>query len=258
MKLSENMDIFLRYAVLALVALAVILVAGCQTVNKATSPWAETPTEQSVGSGIEMGKPLEIKPLVRGGGQPVAVGYDEDGDGEVDQTRLIGYQASGGQFGEGVVFGTDDIAMQMGLMAQGLPTENWFQSILPDLFGPNIEEVRADVVQYGARLQMWALTVVEMGSVVIEGTRIVQKLLNGDEVEITTPTIRTAEIRFPTSQPPEPPESLSGLQRLGVNGSMLVSGLVSFFAFDFAKSNEPTVVETPPAQVIQVPTPVTP
>lgn len=250
------MEIFLRYAGIAAVGLLILLLApGCTTINKASSPWKETPTEQSVGSGVQMGKPLDIRPLVRGGGPPVAVGSDADGDGEVDDATLIGYQASGGQFGEGVVFGTDDIAMQMGLMAQGLPTENWFQAILPDLFGPNIEEVRSDVVMYGARLQMWALTVAEMGPVVIGGTTIRQELLSGDTVTIETPAITTAPVRFPTSQPPAPPESLSGLQRLGVNGSMLISGLISFFAFDFAKSNEPTVVETPPAQIIEVPTP---
>lgn len=228
----------MRYAILALVCLAVILVAGCGTTNT-----TNTGNGATMASPIRQGQPIEFEPLVKGGGQPLP-----------QVAEIVGYRVGNSQL-EGVTIGSDDVAMQMGLLAQGLPTENWFQEILPDLFGPNIEEVRSDVIMYGAQLQAWMKTVAEVGSFKIGKTTITHEFLNGDVTTIETPSLETPAIRIATRDVPTPPRSLSGLQRLGVDAGTLVSGLIAFFAFDFAKSNEPTVVEPTVVQpqVIQVP-----
>lgn len=261
--MNEDMKDVLRYvAILLFVLLIAALLAGCKT----------TRPETNTGKGVQMSAPMRqptmpshisVEPLVQGGGQPVGVLQRND-EGEEEFVRIgeyegpdnvvDGYRVSGSQM-DGVIIGTDDIAMQMGMLAQGLPTENWFQAILPDLFGPNIEEVRSDVIMYGAQLQMWAKTVVEIGAFKVGSTKITHILLDGSELIIETPSFETPVIRVPTRDVPPIPRSLSGLQRLGVDAQTLVSGLIAFFVFDFAKSNEPTVVETPPAQVIEVPTP---
>lgn len=237
--LIENI---IRYTIIAVAGLVVIALVGCKSAPKLA------------GGGVVMTSPdpIEIRPLVKGAGAPV-VGVKTSDSGDIEETQIIGYEASGAQF-DGMMFSTDDVAMQMGMLAQGLPVENWFQASLPDLFGPNIEEVRSDIIKYGAQLQMWALTIVEVHPFETTGITITQKMLNGDEMVIQTPGFKTPLIRFPTSQPPEPPKSLSGLQRLGIGGAEILSGLVSFFAYDVLRNNAtPTVVESPPAQVIEVP-----
>ena len=211
----------MKNKLLALLALLPVL-AGCNTIHKATAP-DDAPA-------VKMDRPITIRPVVEGRGTPIAV------QGEDGETRLLGYEATSDEF-DGVRFTSDDIAMQMGMMAQGLPTESWFADLLPDLFTTDVEEVRAGIVMYGARLQMWAKTVVRIGSFTVGSTSITQTLLNGDEMVIETPTFETPEIRFPTSQPPAPPKFMSGLQRLGIGGAEILSGLVSYFAFDVAKES---------------------
>ena len=141
---------------------------------------------------------------------------------------------------DGQFVGADSIAMQTALFAQGLPVEPWYTRILPNLFSTDPEEVRTGLMLYGIRMEAWRETIV---------------LVEFPTVHSGEVTVEGASIRFPTSQPPEPPEFMSGLQRLGITGSQILTGFMAWMAFDLSKSvatqpNDPTIVRP---EVIQVP-----
>lgn len=121
----------------------------------------------------------------------------------------------------GIYAANDDIAMQMALMAQGLPTEPWYTKILPDLFGVNEEEVRTGLMMYAVQVQAWRETVVKV-----------------ELPSYTLPdgsTVGGGGFRFAPYPVPAPPEFMSGLQRLGVNGMQILTGFLGYLALDGAK-----------------------
>ena len=164
---------------------------------------------------VQYGEPIQVREVV-----------DEDG--------AVGVKA-GDRF-----YSADSIAMQTALFAQGLPVEPWYTRLLPNLFSTDPEEVRTGLMLYGIQMEAWRETIV---------------LVEFPTVHSGDVTVEGASIRFPTSQPPEPPEFMSGLQRLGITGSQILTGFMAWMAFDLSKSvatqpNDPTIVRP---EVIQVP-----
>ena len=142
----------------------------------------------------------------------------------------------GGQF-----YNSDSIAQQTAMYAQGLPTEPWYTKVLPNLFSVDIEEVRVGLMLYGIQMEAWRETIV-----------------NIEFPTVTHPdgtTLGGGSVRFPTSQPPDPPEFMSGLQRLGITGQQILTGFLAWMTIDLAKTavtqpNDPTIVSP---EVITVP-----
>ena len=140
------------------------------------------------------------------------------GEGE----QLVGYQTADGQ-----IIRTGDVGAQIAQMAMNLPTEPWFSAILPDLFGPNPEEVRNGLIMYGAKLDAWAKRAVR-----VEPTITEIEFPDGTAFKQTS-----GGFYFHPDPVPDMPKFMSGLQRLGIGGQEIITAMLSWFVFDFAKTS---------------------
>jgi len=240
--MSDSFKIFAKYSALTAILLAVLLVFGCSgkkspkvTMGPPMKMGASSNYDGSYGPQNRDGT-VTVNPVVSGQGEVIAVLDDEgnvieeNGGEPIQAARLEGYRVSGGVM-DGQIIRSGDFAMQAGLMAQSLPTENWFSEMIPTLFGVDPTEAKTTLMMYGQQLQAWALRQVILK---VNPTTIIHTLLDGSSLKIITGGF---EFKFHPDTVPPLPAMMSGLQRLGITGREILGGLLAYFVFDLAKTN---------------------